>query len=162
MIKLRLLAVALILSCLAACGFFRPSETAMQVAVGNYVLQDKDYPREFIQPENFVFTDLIKVPDSSPVEYQVHAEFDFTYNADGDVIVKALEEKHNKEREKEKRQINNPLAELKGAVTGAFESFRYESRFKNVRMGDQDHFSGSFTLTRNADNTWRVNDASYQ
>ena len=161
MSKFRMLAAALVLSCLAGCGFFRPSETAMKVAVGEYVLQEEDYPRQFIVAENFVFTNLVKVADSDPVQYQVQADFDFTYNADGDVIVSALDEKRKKEREKEKRRTNNPFEELKGAVSGAFENLRYESRFKNVRTGDQDHFSGSFTLTRNADNTWRVSNASY-
>lgn len=162
MLKFRLIAATLLLSCLVACGYLRPSETAMQTAIGDYVLQEEDYPREYIQPENFVFSNLVKVAESNPVAYQVQAEFDFTYNADGDVIVKVLDEKQEKEREKEKRRTNNPLEELKGAVSGALENFRYENRFKNVRMGDQDHFSGSFTLTRNADNSWRVSAASYK
>jgi len=78
------------------------------------------------------------------------------------VIVAALDEKRRKEREKEKRRTNNPFEEIKGAVSGAFENLRYENRFKNVRLGDQDHYSGNFTLSRNADNSWRVSDASYQ
>ena len=160
--KFRLIAATLFLSCLAACGYLRPSETAMQTAIGNYVLQEEDYPREYMQPENFVFSNLVKVVDSDPVAYQVQAEFDFTYNAEGDAIVAALDEKYRKEREKEKRRTNNPFEELKGAVSGALENFRYENRFKNVRMGDQDHFSGNFTLTRNADNSWRVSNASYK
>ena len=162
MISLRLFAVALVFSCLAGCGFFQPSETAMQTAIGDYVLQEEDYPREFIVAENFVFSNLMRVENSSPAAYKVQAEFDFTYNADGDVIVEALDEKRNKEREKEKRRTNNPFDELKGAVSGAFENLRYENRYENVRKGDQDHYSGSFTLTRNADNSWRVSEASYQ
>ncbi|MEO6172837.1 MAG: hypothetical protein ABIP02_06950 [Arenimonas sp.] len=160
--KFRLITAILLLSCLAACGYLRPSETAMQTAIGDYVLQKEDYPREFLQPENFVFSNLIKVADSNPVAYQVQAEFDFTYNADGDVIVNALDAQQDKKREEEKRRTNNPFKELKGAVSGALENLRYENRFKNVRMGDQDHFSGSFTLTRNADNSWRVSAASYK
>lgn len=162
MTKFRIFAVALLLSGLVGCGFFRPGETAMQTAISDYVLQEEDYPREYIVAENFVFTNLVKVVDSDPVQYQVQAEFDFTYNADGDVIVAALDQKREKEREKEKRRTNNPFDELKGAVKGAFENMRYENRFKNVRTGDQDHFSGNFTLTRNADNSWRVSDGSYQ
>lgn len=162
MLKFRWIAAILLLACLTGCGYLRPGETAMQTAISNYVLQEEDYPREFIKPENFVFTNLAKVPDSNPVQYQVQAEFDFTYTADGDVIVTALDEKFRKEREKERRRTNNPLEELKGAVSGALENFRYQNRFKNVRMGDQDHFSGSFTFTRNADNSWRVSEARYQ
>lgn len=162
MTRFRLIAVAILFSCLASCGFMRPSETAMQTAITDYVLQEEDYPREYVVAENYVFSNLMKVEDSSPAAYKVQAEFDFTYNADGDVIVKALEAKHDKEREKEKRRTNNPFDELKGAVSGAFENLRYENRFKNARMGDQDHYSGSFTLIRNADNSWRVSDASYQ
>ncbi len=162
MIKFRLCAAILLFSCLAGCGFFRPNETVMQAAISDYVLQEEDYPREYIVAENFVFTNLMKEEGSSPAAYKVQAEFDFTYNADGDVIVKTLDEKRNKEREKEKRRTNNPFDELKGAVSSAFENLRYENRFKNVRMGDQDHYSGSFTLTRNADNSWRVSDASYK
>ncbi len=162
MIKFRLFAAVLLFSSLAGCGFFRPNETAMQAAISDYVLQEEDYPREYIVAENFVFSNLMKVEDSSPAAYKVQAEFDFTYNADGDVIVKTLDEKRNKEREKEKRRTNNPFDELKGAVSSAFENLRYENRFKNVRMGDQDHYSGSFTLTRNADKSWRVSDASYK
>jgi hypothetical protein len=162
MIRLRVLAAALVFSCIASCSFLRPSQTAMQAAISDYVLQEEDYPREYIIAENFVFTNLMKVEDSSPTAYKVQAQFDFTYSADGDVIVKALDAKHVKEREKEKRRTNNPFEELKGAVSGAFENLRYENRFKNVRTGDQDHFSGSFTVTRNADNSWRVSDASYQ
>ena len=109
-----------------------------------------------------MFNNLLKVADSNPAVYQVQAEFDFTYNADGDVIIKALDEKQDKEREKEMRRTNNPLKELKGAVSGALKNFRYENRFKNVRMGDQDHFRGSFTLSQNADNSWRVSAASYK
>ncbi len=162
MLKFRLMAMTLIFACLAGCGYLRPGETAMQVAISNHVLQEEDYPSGFIQPENFVFTNLTKVANSDPAQYQVQAEFDFTYTADGDVIVAALDEQHRKEREKERRRTNNPLEELKGAVTGALENFRYENRFENVRKGDQDHFSGSFTFTRNADNSWRVSDASYK
>jgi len=162
MTRIRLLCMVLALSFLTSCGLLRPGETAMQTAITDYVLQEEDYPREFIQSENFVFSNLTKVVDSDPVQYRVQAEFDFTYKADGDVIVAALDEKHKKEREKEKRRTNNPFEELKGAVSGAFENLRYENRFKNVRMGDQDHYSGSFTLERNADNSWRVSDASYQ
>lgn len=161
MSKVRLIAAALLMLCLAACGYLRPSEGAMQTAIASYVLQEEDYPREFIQPENFVFTNLVKVPDSNPAQYQVQAEFDFTYTADGDAIVSTLGEQDRKEREKERRRTNNPLEELRGAVKGALENFRYENRFKNVRRGDQDHFSGSFTFTRNADNTWRVSAANY-
>lgn len=134
----------------------------MQTAISDYVLQEEDYPREYIVAENFVFTNLTRIEASSPAAYKVQAKFDFTYNADGDVIVKTLDEKRNKEREKEKRRTNNPFDELKGAVSSAFENLRYENRYENVRMGDQDHYSGSFTLTRNADNSWRVSDASYQ
>lgn len=162
MLKHRILLSAWVLLCLSACGPLKPNETAMQTAISNHVLQEEDYPREFITAENFVFSNLLKVEDSSPTQYQVQAEFDFTYNADGDVIVKALEAKHHKEREKEKRRTNNPFDELKGAVSDTLENFRYENRFKNVRMGDQDHFSGSFTFVRNADDTWRVGDASYE
>ncbi len=162
MLKCRFAAMALLLFLLAGCGLMRPGETAMQTAIGNYVLQEEDYPQEFIQPENFVFTNLVKVVDSDPAQYRVDAEFDFTYTADGDVIVQALDAKRAQEREKEKRRTNNPLEELKGAVAGALENFRYENRFKNVRTGDQDHFKGNFTLTRNADNSWRVSSASYQ
>ena len=162
MIRFRLVAAALLFTWLASCGFLRPGETAMQTAIRDYVLQEEDYPREFIVAENFVFSNLMKVKGSSPAAYKVQAEFDFTYNADGDVIVKALEAKNNKEREKEKRRTNNPFDELKGAVSGAFENLRYENRFENIRMGDQDHFSGNFTLTRNADNSWRVSEASYR
>ena len=160
--RFRLIAAALLFASLASCGFLRPGETAMQAAIDNYVLQEEDYPREFIVAENFVFSNLVKVENSSPAAYKVQAEFDFTYNADGDVIVKALEAKHDKEREKEKRRTNNPFDELKGAVSGAFKNLRYENLYENVRMGDQDHFSGNFTLTRNADNSWRVSDASYR
>jgi hypothetical protein len=162
MLKFRVIAAAFLLSGLAACGFLRPGETAMRTAIADYVLQEEDYPREFIVAENFKFSNLQKIENSSPAQYQVQAEFDFTYSAEGDAIVAALDEKHKKEREKEKRRTNNPFDELKGAVSGAFENLRYENRFKNVRTGDQDHFSGSFTLTRNADNSWRVSDASYQ
>ena len=162
MSRFRLAAVAIFVSFLAACGLMRPSESAMQTAIAAYVLQQEDYPQEFIQPENFVFRNLVKVVDSEPGQYRVDAEFDFTYTADGDVIVQALGLKLEQEREKEKRKSNNPLEELKGAVEGALDSFRYESRFKNVRTGDQDHFKGNFTLTRNADNSWRVSEASYR
>lgn len=162
MIRFRLLAAAVLFSSMAGCGFFRPGEPAMQAAISDYVLQEEDYPREYIVAENFVFSNLMKVEDSSPAAYKVQAEFDFTYNADGDVIVKTLDEKRNKEREKEKRRTNNPFDELKGAVSSAFENLRYENRFKNARMGDQDHYSGSFTLTRNSDNSWRVSDATYK
>lgn len=162
MIKLRVLAAVLLLSCLSGCGLLRPDETAMKTAIGDYVLQQEEYPREFVLAENFVFSNLVKVLDSDPVQYKVDAEFDFTYKADGDVIVAALDEKRRKEREKEKRRTNNPFEEIKGAVSGAFENLRYENRFKNVRLGDQDHYSGNFTLSRNADNSWRVSDASYQ
>jgi hypothetical protein len=162
MIKFRVLAAVLLLSCLSGCGLLRPDETAMKTAIGDYVLQQEEYPREFVLAENFVFSNLVKVVDSDPVQYKVDAEFDFTYKADGDVIVAALDEKRRKEREKEKRRTNNPFEEIKGAVSGAFENLRYENRFKNVRLGDQDHYSGNFTLSRNADNSWRVSDASYQ
>lgn len=162
MARFRILGLALVLSFLVSCGFMRPSETAMQAAISDYVLSEEDYPRAHVVAENFVFSNLAKVEDSSPAAYQVQAEFDFTYSADGDVIVKALDEKREKEREKEKRRTNNPFDELKGAVSGVFENLRYENRFKNVRMGDQDHYSGSFTLTRNADNSWRVSDAVYK
>ncbi|HNV83369.1 MAG TPA: hypothetical protein PLF92_00640 [Arenimonas sp.] len=162
MIKLRVLVAVLLLSCLSGCGLLRPDETAMKTAIGDYVLQQEEYPREFVLAENFVFSNLVKVVDSDPVQYKVDAEFDFTYKADGDVIVAALDEKRRKEREKEKRRTNNPFEEIKGAVSGAFENLRYENRFKNVRLGDQDHYSGNFTLSRNADNSWRVSDASYQ
>ncbi len=162
MVKLRVLATVLLLSCVSGCGLLRPDETAMKTAIGDYVLQQEEYPREFVLAENFVFSNLVKVVDSDPVQYKVDAEFDFTYKADGDVIVAALDEKRRKEREKEKRRTNNPFEEIKGAVSGAFENLRYENRFKNVRLGDQDHYSGNFTLSRNADNSWRVSDASYQ
>jgi hypothetical protein len=162
MIKFRVLAAVLLLSCLSGCGLLRPDETAMKTAIGDYVLQQEEYPRDFVLAENFVFSNLVKVVDSDPVQYKVDAEFDFTYKADGDVIVAALDEKRRKEREKEKRRTNNPFEEIKGAVSGAFENLRYENRFKNVRLGDQDHYSGNFTLSRNADNSWRVSDASYQ
>lgn len=162
MFKFRLAAVTMVLLLLAACSFMRPSETAMKTAIANYVLQEKDYPQAFIQPENFVFNNLVKVVDSDPAQYRVDAEFDFTYTADGDVIVQALDLKRDQEREIEKRKTDNPLEEIKGAVKGALENFRYESRFKNVRTGDQDHFKGNFTLTRNADNSWRVSEARYE
>ncbi|MGH8105632.1 MAG: hypothetical protein ACREO1_14135 [Arenimonas sp.] len=162
MFKFRLIAMSLLLSLLAGCGYLHPSESAMQAAISDYVLQEKDYPREFISAENFVFSNLTKVANSEPAQYQVQAEFDFTYTADGDVIVAALDEKNKSEREQERRRTNNPLKELKGAVKGALETLRYENRFKNVRMGDQDHFSGSFTFTRNADNSWHVGAASYK
>ena len=162
MIKLRVLSTVMLLLCLPGCGLLRPDETAMKTAIGDYVLQQEEYPREFVLAENFVFSNLVKVVDSDPVQYKVDAEFDFTYKADGDVIVAALDEKRRKEREKEKRRTNNPFEEIKGAVSGAFENLRYENRFKNVRLGDQDHYSGNFTLSRNADNSWRVSDASYQ
>jgi len=162
MVKLRVLAAVLLLSCLSSCGLLRPDETAMKTAIGDYVLQQEEYPREFVLAENFVFSNLVKVVDADPVQYKVDAEFDFTYKADGDVIVAALDEKRRKEREKEKRRTNNPFREIKGAVSGAFENLRYENRFKNVRLGDQDHYSGNFTLSRNADNSWRVSDASYR
>ncbi len=162
MVKLRVLATVVLLSCLSGCGLLRPDETAMKTAIGDYVLQQEEYPREFVLAENFVFSNLVKVVDSDPVQYKVDAEFDFTYKADGDVIVAALDEKRRKEREKEKRRTNNPFEEIKGAVSGAFENLRYENRFKNVRLGDQDHYSGNFTLSRNADNSWRVSDASYR
>jgi hypothetical protein len=155
------LASALILLSIAGCSFLRPSEVAMQTAISNYVLQEKDYPREYILPENFEFSNLQKVENSDPTQYQVQASFDFTYKADGDVIVQTLKEKHIKEREQTKRLTNNPFEQLKGALTGALESFGYEKRFENVRTGDQDHFSGIFTLMRNEDNSWRVSDASY-
>lgn len=160
--KFRIVTAILLLSVLAGCGFLRPNETAMRTAISDYVLQEEDYPRGYVVAENFVFTQLVKIVDSDPAQYQVQAEFDFTYTADGDVIVAALDEKRKKEREKEKRRTNNPFDELKGAVKGVFDNMRYENRFKNVRTGDQDHFSGSFTFTRNADNSWRVSDASYQ
>ena len=162
MFKFRLAVAAILLSLLAACSVMRPSESAMQKAIAGYILQEKDYPQEFIQPENFVFSNVVKVADSEPEQYRVDAEFDFTYTADGDVIVQALDLKRDQEREIEKRKTDNPLEELKGAVKGALENFRYESRFKNVRTGDQDHFKGNFTLTRNADNSWRVSEARYE
>lgn len=162
MSKFRLMAVAGVLSLLVACGVMRPSESAMQTAIASYILQEKEYPPEFIQPENFVFSNLVKVVDSQPEQYRVDAEFDFTYTADGDVIVQALDLKREQAREQEKRRNNNPLKELKGAVKGALDNFKYESRFKNVRTGDQDHFKGIFTLSRNADNSWRVSSASYE
>ena len=162
MFKFRLATMAIMLSLLAACSLMRPSESAMQTAIAAYVLQEEEYPQAFIQPENFVFSNLVKVVDSDPAQYQVDVEFDFSYTADGDVIVQALDRKREQEREKEKRKTNNPLEELKGAVKGALDNFRYESRFKNVRKGDQDHFKGNFTLTRNADNSWRVSSASYE
>ena len=156
-------AVALILlSLLSACSLMRPSETAMQTAIASYVMQKEEYPQEFIQPENFIFSNLVKVVDSKPEQYRLQAEFDLTYVADGDVIVQALDIKREQVRENEKRKTRNPLKELKGAVKGAIENLRYETRFKNVRTGDQDHFKGSFTLTRNADNSWRVSEASYE
>ena len=162
MSKFRLAAAAIVLSLLAACSVMRPSESAMQKAIAGYMLQKKEYPQAFIQPENFVFSNLVKVVDSEPEQYRVDAEFDFTYTADGDVIVQALDLKREQERDQEKRRTNNPLKELKGAVEGALDNFRYESRFKNVRTGDQDHFKGIFTLSRNADNSWRVSSASYE
>lgn len=162
MSRFRLVAVAIMAASLVACGLMRPGESAMQSAIATYVLQQEDYPPEFIQPENFVFRNLVKVVDSEPEQYRVDAEFDFTYTADGDVIVQALGLKQELEREKEKRKTNNPLEELKGAVKGALDNFRYESRFKNVRTGDQDHFKGAFTLARNADNSWRVSEAIYE
>lgn len=162
MFKFRLATLTMVLLSLAACSFMRPSETAMKTAITDYVMQEKEYPREFIQPENFVFSNLVKIVDSDPEQYQVDAEFDFTYNADGDVIVQALDQKRAQAREIEKRKTDNPMEELKGAVKGALENFRYENRFRNVRTGDQDHFVGNFTLTRNADNSWRVSDASFE
>ena len=162
MFKLRWIAGSLLLSLLAGCGLLHPSETAMKTAIGDYVLQKEDYPREFILAENFVFSNLTEVANSEPAQYDVQAEFDFTYKADGDVIVAALDEKYKKEREQERRRTNNPFKEIKGVLSGALDNLRYENRFKNVRTGDQDHFSGNFTLTRNADNSWRVSEASYQ
>jgi hypothetical protein len=161
-LKIRLLIACLILVFLSACGLLRPNETAMQTAISHYVVQEEDYPRDFVIAENFVFRNLQKIEASDPAQYQVEAEFDITYSADGDVIVQALELQYKKEREKEKQRTNNPLEELKGAVTGALSNFRYEQRFKNVRKGDQYHFSGEFIFTRNADNSWRVSSASYQ
>lgn len=162
MSKFRLVSALLLMSFLAACSLMRPSESAMKTSIAAYILQKEDYPQEFIQPENFVFSTLVKVVDSEPEQYRVDAEFDFTYNADGDVIVQALDMKRAQERESEKRKSANPLEDLKGAVKGAIENFRYESRFKNIRTGDQDHFKGNFTLTRNADHSWRVSEALYE
>ena len=155
-------AAVIILSLLSACSVMRPSETAMQTAIASHVMQKEEYPQEFMQPENFVFSNLVKVVDSKPEQYRLEAEFDLTYIADGDVIVRTLDIKREQVREYEKRKTSNPLKELKGAVEGALENLRYETRFKNVRTGDQDHFKGSFTLTRNADNSWRVSEASYK
>jgi hypothetical protein len=147
---------------LSACFLMAPNQQAMQLAIGDYVVNEEDYPREFILPENFRFKNLQKIENSSPVQYQVAAEFDITYTQDGDVIVAGLDKKHAQMREKEKRRTNNPFEEIKGAITGAVDNFRYETRFKNVRTGDQDHYRGEFTLIRNADNSWRVNSARYE
>jgi hypothetical protein len=159
---IRVFLMGSILVLISACSLLQPSARAMQVAIDDYVSHEEDYPREFILAENFVLKNLQKIKDSDPVQYSVNAEFDMTYTVDGDVIVAALDKKHSQEREKEKRRTNNPFEEIKGAITGAVDNFRYESRFKNVRKGDQDHYTGEFTLIRNADNSWRVNNASYQ
>jgi hypothetical protein len=147
---------------LNACTLLNPSEKDMQAAIGDFVSQKEEYPKSFIVAENFVFSNLQKVPDSKPTVFRVVAEFDITYIADGDLIVAELDKKHKQAREKEKRLTNNPFDEIKGAITGAFDNFRYENRFKNVRKGDQDHYQGDFLLMRNADDSWRVEKASYE
>jgi hypothetical protein len=162
MLGLRLTLLGSLLLLLTACNLLNPSEKDMQAAVGAYIIDKEEYPKSFVIIENFVFTNLQKIPDSQPTQFRVTAEFDITYNADGDLIVAELDKKHKQSRQKEKRLTNNPFDEIKGAITGAFDNFRYENRFKNVRKGDQDHYAGDFIFMRNADSSWRVEKASYE
>jgi hypothetical protein len=161
-LRLRSSLLLFLLVLLASCTLLNPSEKDMQTAIGDFIIPKEDYPKSFVIAENFVFSNLQKIPDSKPAQFRITAEFDITYTADGDLIVAELDKKHKQTREKEKRLTNNPFDEIKGAITGAFDNFRYESRFKNVLKGDQDHYQGDFILMRNADNSWRIDKASYQ
>jgi hypothetical protein len=153
---------ALLILPLSACFLMPPNEAAMSAAINIHVIKAEDYPREFVVSENFRFQNLQKIPDSQPSKYQVEAEFDITYTEDGETIVAGLDKKNQQQREKEKRRTNSPFEEIKGAITGAVDNFRYENRFKNVRKGDQDHYQGEFILVQNADHSWRVDSASYE
>jgi hypothetical protein len=159
---LRAMCLLAMLLMLSACQFLPPNEIAMQRAIGDYVLEEEDYPKEFLKAENFVFSNLQKVEGSKPSQYTVNAEFDLAYTADGQTIVAALKQRARNERDKEKRRTDSPFDEIASAVRGAFKGYGYERRFESVKVGDKDHYRGSFTLIQNADNSWSVSSASYQ
>lgn len=158
----RVLVLICFLGLLSACGFLHPSDAQMQRAIGEHVLAEEDYPKEFLQAEDFIFRDLQRIPESDPSRYTVNAEFALVYTADGAEIVAALKQRAQAEREKEKRRTDSPLDELAAKVRGAFKGYGYERRFENVRKGDKDPYRGSFTLIRNADGSWSVESGTYQ
>lgn len=158
---LKSLLFSLALLSLAGCNF-RPSELAMRQAITDHVATAEDYPLRFMKSENFRFRDLQKVPDDERQLWRVHAEFDFTYTADGKTIVAALREKSKAEQEKAKRRADTALEKLALAAAAALSRHGTEQRFETVKIGDKDSYAGDFTLVRNDGGGWRVDDADYQ
>lgn len=158
-VPVRCLAVAALL--LAGCTL-RPSELAMRQAIGDHVAAAEDYPRAYLQAENFRFRDLQQLPDTDPPRWRVRAEFDYVYTADGATIVAALRERSKAEQEKARRRADTALEKLALAAAAALARRGSEQRFESVRVGDKDSYAGEFTLVRNDGGGWRVEDADYQ
>lgn len=153
-----LLACALLLS---ACAF-RPSERAMRDAISNHVAAAEDYPMAYLAADNFRFRDLRQLPDDDAVRYSVHAEFDFTYTADGATIVAALQDKARADQEKDKRRADTVFEKIALAAAGALQRHGTEERFQSVKIGDKDSYAGEFVFVRNEDRGWRVESADYR
>jgi hypothetical protein len=146
---------------LAACAR-APSEAARQQAIGNHVVAAEAYPPAFVRTEAFTWRNLQRVPESTPPQFAVEADFDVTYTADGKAIVAALREQARADREKQRRRTNTVLEHVTSVLGDALASAEFEQRFEDVRIGDRDHYTGRFVLARNEDGTWRVVDADYR
>lgn len=157
----RWLLLALCLLVLAGCAF-RPSETAMRQAITTHVAAAEDYPMAYMSADNFRFRDLQRLPEGDPVRYSVHADFDFTYTADGATIVAALQEKARAEQDKDKRRADTVFEKIALAAAGALQRHGTEQRFEQVKIGDKDSYQGEFTFVRNNDGSWRVENADYR
>lgn len=157
----------LLILCLLACASllpgcaFRPSHAAMEQAIATHVAAAEDYPMAYMTAGNFRFRDLQRVPDDDAVRYSVHADFDFTYTADGATIVAALQEKARAEQEKEKRRADTVFEKFALAAAGALQRHGTEQRFEAVKAGDKDSYQGEFVFLRNDDRSWRVESADY-
>lgn len=157
----RVFALLLCVLCLAGC-VFRPSESSMRQAITTHVAAAEDYPMAYMTADNFRFRDLQRLPDDDQVRYSVHADFDFTYTADGATIVAALKEKARAEQDKDKRRADTVFEKIALAAAGALQRHGTEQRFEAVTVGEKDSYQGEFTFVRNNDGSWRVESADYR
>jgi len=146
---------------LAACTR-APDEAARRYAIADHVVRTESYPEQFIAAENFTFRNLQRVPDATPAQYAVEADFDLAWTADGREVVAALREDARAERDKQKRRADNVLEKVTAVLGDALAGAELEQRFADVRVGDKDHYTGRFVLARNEDGSWRVVDADYR